>query len=162
MTVQHKATSIQEVANELKAFGHRPLEHMYRIGALGPNVLLNHMTALDEFEVAMVKETGTKISHNPSSALKLSKGVTQTGKFPELLKAGVTVGLGTDAGNASNHSDIFRSMWLAVLLPRDARIDPQATTAEVGLEMATLNGAAASGWGDDRAAQGDLDPGGGE
>jgi 5-methylthioadenosine/S-adenosylhomocysteine deaminase len=156
IAVQHKATSVQEVANELKAFGHRPLEHMYRIGALGPNVLLNHMTALDEFEVAMVAETGTMISHNPSSALKLSKGVTQTGKFPELIQAGVTVALGTDAANASNHSDIFRSMWLAVLLPRDARIDPQVTRAEVGLEMATRNGARAAGWGD---AIGALAPG---
>lgn len=156
ITVQHKATSVQEVANELKVFGQRPLEHMYRIGALGSNVLLNHMTALERFEVEMVRETGTMISQNPSSALKLSKGVTQTGKFPELLEAGVTVGLGTDAANASNHSDIFRSMWLAVLLPRDARIDPQITTAEIGLEMATRNGARASGWGD---AVGALMPG---
>jgi cytosine/adenosine deaminase-related metal-dependent hydrolase len=147
---------VQEVANEVKVFGHRPLEHMYRIGALGSNVLLNHMTALEDFEVEMVRETGTTISHNPSSALKLSKGVTQTGRFPELLRAGVTIGLGTDAANASNHSDIFRSMWLAVLLPRDARIDPSITHAEVGLEMATLNGARAAGWGD---VVGELAPG---
>jgi 5-methylthioadenosine/S-adenosylhomocysteine deaminase len=147
ITVQHKATSVQEVANELAAFNHRPLEHMYRIGALGPNVVLNHMTALEEYEVDMVAETGTMISHNPSSALKLSKGVTQTGKFPELLRKGVRVALGTDAENASNHSDIFRSMWLAVLLPRDARIDPTLTVAEMGLEMAIANGAEVSGWG---------------
>jgi len=147
ITVQHKATSVQEVKNELNAFGHRPLEHMYRIGALGPNVLLNHMTALEEFEVDMVVETGTMVCHNPSSALKLSKGVTQTGKYPELYRAGVTVALGTDAANASNHSDIFRSMYLAVLLHRDARIDPTVTHAEMGLEMGTRNGAKAVGWG---------------
>ena len=156
IAVQHKATSVQEVQNELKAFGDRPVEHMYKIGALGPNVVLNHMTALEEFEVDYVVETGTMISHNPSSALKLSKGVTQTGKFPELLQRGATVGLGTDAENASNHSDIFRAMWLAVLLPRDARIDPSLTIAEQGLEMATLNGAKAAGWGEEVGA---LKPG---
>lgn len=146
VTVQHKATSVQEVANELKTFGHRPLEHMYKIGALGPNVLLNHMTALEQFEVEMVAETGTMICQNPSSALKLSKGVTQTGKYPEIYSAGVTVALGTDAANASNHSDIFRSMYLAVLLHRDARIDPSVTRAEMGLEMGTVNGVKALGW----------------
>lgn len=156
ITVQHKATSIQEVRNELEAFGQRPLEHMYHIGALGPNVLLNHMTALEDFEVQMVAETGTMVCHNPSSALKLSKGVTQTGKFPELFRAGVTVALGTDAANASNHSDIFRSMSLAVLLPRDARIDPTVTVAEMGLEMAILNGAKALGW---EGIIGSLQPG---
>ena len=154
--VQHKATSIQEVKNELKAFGDRPVEHLYKIGALGPNVVLSHMTALEDFEVDYVVETGAMISHNPSSALKLSKGLTQTGKFPELLQRGATVGLGTDAENASNHSDIFRSMWLAVLLPRDARIDPSVTVAEDGLEMATLNGARVAGWGGEVGA---LEPG---
>jgi 5-methylthioadenosine/S-adenosylhomocysteine deaminase len=156
ITVQHKATSLQEVRSELEAFGHRPLEHMHRIGALGPNVVLNHMTALEDFEVDLVVETGTIISHNASSALKLSKGVTQTGRFPELLAAGATIALGTDAENASNHSDIFRSMWLAVLLARDSRIDPTVTVAEDGLEMAIVGGAAASGWAD---AIGALVPG---
>lgn len=156
ISVQHKATSVQEVAMEQKAFGHRPLEHLYRIGALGPNVLLTHMTALDEADVGMVAETGTCISHNPSSALKLSKGVTQTGKFPELFAAGVTVALGTDAENASDHTDIFRAMYLAVLLPRDARIEPGITRAELGLELATRNGSRAIGWDEELGA---LEPG---
>lgn len=148
ITVQHKATSVQEVRSELNAFGQRPVEHMYAIGALGPEVVLNHMTALEDFEVDLVAETGTMICHNPSSALKLSKGVTQTGKFPELLRRGVVIGLGTDAANASNHSDIFRAMSLAVLLPRDARIDATVTVAEDGLDMAIRGGARVSGWGD--------------
>ncbi len=40
-TLMHKASSREEVASELKATGHRPVEHMYRIGALGSNVYLN-------------------------------------------------------------------------------------------------------------------------
>lgn len=148
VTVQHKATSVQEVRTELNAFGQRPVEHMHAIGALGPEVVLNHMTALEDFEVELVAETGTMICHNPSSALKLSKGVTQTGRFPELLRSGVVIGLGTDASNASNHSDIFRAMSLAVLLPRDARVDASVTVAEDGLDMATRGGARVSGWGD--------------
>ena len=147
--VLHKATSEQEVALELKAFGHRPLEHMYRIGALNERTFLNHMTALEPFEVDMVAETGARISHNPSSALRLAKGTTRTGKWPELLDAGVVVMLGTDAENASNYHDICRSMHLAALLPRDSRRDPTIMPAETVLEMATINGAKAMFWDDE-------------
>ncbi len=149
LCVLHKATSEQEVALELKAFGHRPVEHMYRIGALNDHVFLNHMTSLDEFEVDMLAETGARVSHNPSSALRLSKGTTQTGKLPELLRAGVPLALGTDAENASNFHDTVRSMYLATVLPRDARRDPAAVTVEQAVEMATLTGAAAMRWDDE-------------
>ena len=143
LCVLHKATSEQEVAREIEVTGHRPVEHMYEIGALNSHVLLNHMTSLENFEVDMLAETGARISQNPSSALKLAKGTTQTGKWPELVKADVPIALGTDADNASNHHDICRSMYLAALLPRDARRDPNAISAEQAVEMATIGGAKA-------------------
>ncbi len=141
--VLHKATSEREVAMELEVFGERPLQHMHSIGALNDHVLLNHMTSLDDFEVGLVADSGARISQNPSSALKLAKGTTQTGKWPELVAASVPLALGTDAENVSNHQDICRSMQLAALLPRDARRDANAVTAEQAVEMATIGGATA-------------------
>jgi cytosine/adenosine deaminase-related metal-dependent hydrolase len=156
LTAQHKATSKEEVELELAAYGHRPVEHMYRIGALGPHQLLAHMVCLEEWEVPFLAETDTKISQNPSAALKLVKGTTVFGKFPELIEAGVAVGLGTDAVNASNFMDLVRAMYLATVLPRDARLDPAATKTETALEMATLGGARALRWEMDI---GSLEPG---
>jgi 5-methylthioadenosine/S-adenosylhomocysteine deaminase len=149
LCVLHKATSEQEVEIELRTFGHRPLEHMYRIGALNEHVFLAHMTSLDDFEVGMVAETGARISQNPSTALRLSKGTTQTGKWPELLAAGVPIALGTDAENASNFHDIVRSMYLATVLSRDAKRDPTAVSVEQAVEMATIRGAIAMRWDDE-------------
>jgi cytosine/adenosine deaminase-related metal-dependent hydrolase len=154
--VLHKSTSEREVELELATFGHRPVEHMHEIGALNERTLLNHMTSLDDRDVGFVRDSGARISQNPSSALKLAKGTTQTGKWPELLAAGVPMALGTDAENVSNHTDICRSMQLAALLPRDARRDPGAVTAEQAVEMATISGAAAL-WMDD--VTGSLEPG---
>ncbi len=154
--VLHKLTSEREVELELATFGHRPVEHMHQIGALNERTLLNHMTSLDDRDVRYVADAGARISQNPSSALKLAKGTTQTGKWPELLAAGVPMALGTDAENVSNHTDICRSMQLAALLPRDARRDPRAVTAEQAVEMATISGATAL-WMDD--VTGSLEPG---
>jgi 5-methylthioadenosine/S-adenosylhomocysteine deaminase len=156
LCVLHKATSEQEVELELGAFGHRPLEHMYRIGALNEHVFLNHMTSLEAFEVDMVAQARARVSCNPSSALRLSKGTTQTGMWPELLRAGVPVALGTDAENASNFHDLVRSMYLATVLPRDARRDPGAVSVEQAVEMATLAGAVAMRWDDEL---GSIEPG---
>ena len=141
--VLHKSTSEREVELELATYGERPVAHMATIGALNERTLLNHMTSLDDNDVAVVAAAGARISQNPSSALKLAKGTTQTGKWPELLAAGVPMALGTDAENVSNHTDICRAMQLAALLPRDARRDPRAVTAEQAVEMATIGGATA-------------------
>ncbi len=73
-TLMHKASSREEVASELKVTGHRPVEHMYRIGSLGPNVYLNHMTAVEAFEVDMLAETDTKVCQNPPAALEARQG----------------------------------------------------------------------------------------
>lgn len=141
--VLHKSTSQAEVELELRVFGERPVAHMDTIGALHDRVLLNHMTSLDEHDVEVIRASGARISQNPTSALKLAKGTTQTGKWKELAAAGVPMALGTDAENVSNHTDICRAMQLAALLPRDATRDPNAISAEQALEMATLGGATA-------------------
>lgn len=149
LCVLHKATSQQEVELELEVFGHRPVEHMHAIGALNEHVLLNHMTCLEDFEVGLIADSGARISQNPSSALKLAKGTTQTGKWPELIAAGVPIALGTDAENVSNYTDVCRAIHLAALLPRDARRDPNAVSAEQAVEMATIGGATALRWDDE-------------
>ncbi|MQY25823.1 amidohydrolase family protein [Nocardia aurantia] len=154
--VLHKSTSEAEVEMELRTFGERPVAHMHSIGALHDRVLLNHMTSLDDRDVAIVRDTGARISQNPTSALKLAKGTTRTGKWKELADAGVPMALGTDAENVSNHQDICRAMQLAALLPRDMHRDPNAVTAEQALEMATLGGATALRMQDE---VGSLEPG---
>jgi 5-methylthioadenosine/S-adenosylhomocysteine deaminase len=154
--VLHKSTSENEVALELAAFGERPVAHLATIGALHDRVLLNHMTSLDDNDVQAVAASGARVSQNPTSALKLAKGTTQTGKWKALSDAGVPMALGTDAENVSNHQDVCRAMQLAALLPRDMLRDPNAVSAEQALEMATLGGATALWWSD---AAGSLEPG---
>ena len=81
------------------------------------------------------------VAHCPTTALKVSYGVTQIGKFPEMVQRGVNVSIGTDGNNASNYSDLMRATYLVAGLFKDARMDPQMFPAETAYEMATLGGA---------------------
>jgi cytosine/adenosine deaminase-related metal-dependent hydrolase len=116
---------------------------MADLGVLGNNVVLVHMVHVDDNELRLVKEHGVHVVHCPTTALKVAYGVTQIGKFPEMLDAGINVCLGCDGSNAANYMDMLRATYLAAGLFKDARRDATMIPAETAFEMATLNGAKA-------------------
>jgi len=122
-------------------FGQRPMVHLAEIGALGENAALTHCVHVDDQEIEVMAEAGVHVAHCPTTALKVSYGITQVGKFPEMVQKGINVSLGTDGNNASNYSDLMRATYLVAGLFKDARTDPQMFPAEIAYEMATLNGA---------------------
>ena len=145
----HLAAMLEEVTDTRMKTGHRPVEHMHALGVLDSNVALIHMVHVTEREIDMLAETGTQVIHCPSTALKLSYGLSSVGRFPEMVAKGVNVGIGTDASDCSNYADMIRLMYLAAALPKDYRYDPNAGSAETAIEMATINGAKAIGMEDE-------------
>jgi 5-methylthioadenosine/S-adenosylhomocysteine deaminase len=89
-----------------------------------------------------MRETGTHISHNPSSNAKLGNGIA---RLPEMLAAGINVGLGHDAAECNNSCDMFEVMKFASLMHRAARVDASLQQAPDVVAMATRNGATALG-----------------
>jgi len=129
----------------LAEFGHRPMIHLAELGVLRPDVAITHCVQIDNAELAVMAEAGVSVAHCPTTALKVSYGVTQVGKMPEMVQAGMNVAIGTDGNNASNYSDLMRATYLVAGLFKDGRMDPQMFPAEKAYEMATLGGAAAMG-----------------
>ncbi len=125
------------------AFGQRPIAHLAEIGVLDAQPVITHCVQLDDREVDLLAQHGAHVAHCPTTALKVSYGVTQVGKFPEMVAKGVNVAIGTDGNNASNYSDLMRATYLVAGLFKDARQDPQMFPAEKAYEMATLGGARA-------------------
>ena len=125
------------------AFGRRPMIHLAETGVLGPDVVMTHCVQVDEREVAAIAASGAHVVHCPTTALKVSYGVTQVGKMPEMAMSGINLAIGTDGNNASNYSDLMRATYLVAGLFKDARQDPQMFPAEMAYEMATLGGARA-------------------
>ncbi|MDY7101165.1 MAG: amidohydrolase family protein [Actinomycetota bacterium] len=124
-------------------FGQRPMVHLDEIGVLKPATAITHCVHVDDREIALMANHGVSVAHCPTTALKVSYGVTQIGKMPEMVQAGVNLGIGTDGNNASNYSDLMRATYLVAGLFKDARTDPQMFPAEKAFEMATLGGAKA-------------------
>ena len=127
----------------ISEFGHRPMIHLDELGILGEDVVMTHCVQVDDREIGVMAKSGVNVSHCPTTALKVSYGITQVGKIPEMRMAGINVAIGTDGNNASNYSDLMRATYLVAGLFKDSRQDPQMFPAEIAYEMATLGGAKA-------------------
>ena len=152
----HFNNSASYVESCLKDHGMRPSQYLESLGVLGENVVLSHCLGLDLSEVETLARTGTKVVAVPTAAVKSGYGMTAGssdvapgGLLPEMLEAGITAGIGTDAGNNSNAVETNRAMYLIAVLYKDARRDTTAITAETALELATIGGAHALGLGDE-------------
>ncbi len=138
----HMNESLTEVENSKQRFGRRPTEVAYDAGILGRNCIAAHCVWLSDTELALMRETGTQISHNPTSNAKLGNGIA---RLPEMLGAGINVGLGHDAAECNNSRDLFEVMKFASLIHRASRVDASLQQAPDVVRMATRNGADALG-----------------
>jgi len=118
--------------------GLRTLEHYDRIGAAGPNFLASQCVQLSERERAIIADRDVRVSHMPLANCEVGGGIAP---IPELLDAGVTVGLGSDG----YVNDFFEVMRGAFLLHKARLLDPGAMPAATVLAMATEGGANALG-----------------
>jgi len=122
--------------------GMRNIAYLKHLGLTDENLILAHCIWLDEEEKRILADTGTKISHCPSSNLKLASGIAH---IPELLSIGCDVSLAADGSPCSNNLDMFTEMRHAALIQKTRLFDPTAMTASAVFEMATLAGAKAMG-----------------
>ncbi|MDH3667023.1 MAG: amidohydrolase family protein [Paracoccaceae bacterium] len=111
------------------------------LGLLGPFALLSHSVDLTEADFAALAETGAHIVHNPSAIMS----VYGRCPAPELIEAGVTVCLGSDAGAPDRGFDMFRHMAQCMHYHRRHFRDPAYMPPGKVLEMATIDAARALG-----------------
>ncbi len=137
----HMSPALLDPDGFIAEFGHRPMVHLAELGVLGSDVAITHCVRVDDQELRIMAEHRVNVAHCPTTALKVSYGVTQFGKMPEMVQAGINVSIGTDGNNASNYSDLHRAAYLVAGLFKDARVDPQMFPAEMAYEMATIGGA---------------------
>jgi 5-methylthioadenosine/S-adenosylhomocysteine deaminase len=123
-------------------FGKSAVSFLKDIGYLDDQLIAFHCVSFTGEDIDLFASHGCKISHNPASNMKLASGVAPV---PEMLKAGITVGLGTDGCASNNNLDMIKEMSTAAKLHKVARLDPTVMDAQTVVRMATVEGAKALG-----------------
>lgn len=122
------------------------IARLHRIGILGRKTLLAHPLFVDDREMEMIASTGTGAVFCPSSSAR-SHGPGAFRAVPEMLRRGITVGVGSDSASSSRHLDMTRSMHLLSLLCTGTGDGASHLLPDRLLEMGTLSGARALGIG---------------
>lgn len=95
----HLSQSLREVAQVKRLYEKTPVEYLHSVGVLGETLLAAHCIYISDYDLRLLRETGTRVLHCPRPYIL--EGTTAP--LSRWLDEGVNVGLGTD--------NVFHSMW---------------------------------------------------
>ncbi|GGQ93049.1 8-oxoguanine deaminase [Streptomyces griseorubens] len=149
----HGSETVEEEKFCHELFGMGPTDYFESTGWLGDDVWMAHCVHMNDPDIAAFARTGTGVAHCPSSNARLAAGIA---RVPDMLAAGVSVGLGVD-GTASNESgELHTELRNALLINRLGAHREKALTARQALRLGTHGGARVLGRADEI---GSLEPG---
>lgn len=134
----HVQETIYQKMYGTRHWGKTPLAHLNDLGFLGPEVSIAHGTWLSESDIDLMAETGTMLSHNPSSNLRLSSGVAPINR---LLERGIEVAIGIDEAGINDDNDILQEMRLAQKIHREPGVGVESPSSHRIFDIATRAGA---------------------
>ncbi|MCA1221738.1 8-oxoguanine deaminase [Streptomyces sp. 8L] len=134
----HGSETVEEEQFCKELFGMGPTDYFESTGWLGPDVWMAHCVHMNDADIAAFARTGTGVAHCPSSNARLAAGIA---RVPDMLAAGVPVGLGVD-GTASNESgELHTELRNALLVNRLGAHREAALTTRRALRLGTYGGA---------------------
>ncbi|MBK7106137.1 MAG: amidohydrolase family protein [Ignavibacteriae bacterium] len=135
----HSSENKSEIEAVKQMHNMENIEYFDSINILGDHTVLAHGIHVNEKEIGLLKNSKTRISHCPSSNLKLGSGVAD---IPRYLKENISVSLGADGAPCNNNLSQFTEMRLASLIQKP-RYSPTAMDALIVFRLATIEGAKA-------------------
>lgn len=135
----HLCESVYEPSLCRDKYGMGPVHLYEKLGCLGENVLASQGVQLSLEEIKILADYGCKMVHMPLSNCEVGGGIAPV---PEMLEAGLPVGLGSDG----YINDFFEVMRGAFLLHKAAKQDPGIMPAKTVFRMATDLGAQVLGY----------------
>ncbi len=130
----HAAEGIADQEDSLRKSGKRVVERLNEAGILGPRSILAHCVHVDAWEMALLRETGTWVTHQPRSNMNNAVGVADV---TAMLRGGINVGLGNDGFS----NDMFTEMKTTYLVHKLHRADPRAMGGYAVMQLAYSNNA---------------------
>ncbi|MCB2154723.1 8-oxoguanine deaminase [bacterium] len=133
----HLAETLDENDYCWERFGCRPLDYVAKMGWEGPDVWFAHAVYLNAAERKRCAENGTGVAHCPASNGRLGSGIAP---IPQMVAAGMKVGLGVDGSSSNDSGDMLGEARLAFLTHRAAQ-GVQAIDTRKTLWLGTRGGA---------------------
>lgn len=117
------------------------VKHLDRIGFLNHRLSCAHTIWIDDDDIELMAARGAIAVHNPESNLKIGAGIAPVSR---MLKAGMTVALGTDGASTNDNLDMHEVMRFAIMLQRPfERVRANWPSVADAFTMATTAGAKA-------------------
>ena len=135
----HSSENKTEVETVRKMTGKENVEYFDSIGILDSHTVLAHCIHLNETELKTLKKNSVRVSHCPSSNLKLGSGIAD---IPRFIKEKISVSLGADGAPCNNSLSVFSEMRHAALIQKPIH-GPTAMDALTVFRLATIEGAKA-------------------
>jgi putative selenium metabolism protein SsnA len=134
----HAAEGPADQEDSLAQYGLRTIDRLQSRGILGPRSIVAHVTAIDAWEMAVLRESGTWVTHQPRSNMNNAVGVAD---MPAMLRGGMPICLGNDGFS----NDMFTEMKTAYLLHKVWRYDPRTMPGNQVIDMAYRHNARLAG-----------------
>ncbi|TMK85233.1 MAG: amidohydrolase [Actinobacteria bacterium] len=138
----HVAEGQYERDQSLERHGLTPVGFLDSLGVLSQRTLMVHCVWVDEKDLAIMRDRGVRVVHNPSANAFLGDGIAPV---REMLELGIPVCLGTDGGCTNNRQSVFEEMRMAALLAKARAADASILGAEETVLMGTARGGEALG-----------------
>ncbi len=128
----HVAEHEADEYDSREQYGRRVVDRLAALGVLGPRSIVAHCVHVDARELALLRETGTWVTHQPRSNMNNAVGAAPA---ESMLRLGIPVCLGNDGmGNA---------MWAewkeAYFMHKQAHRDPRRMNGMDVAQMAVHN-----------------------
>jgi putative selenium metabolism protein SsnA len=148
----HAAEGISDQEDSLQKSGKRVVERLHDAGILGPKSILVHCVHVDAWEMELLRDSGTWVTHQPRSNMNNAVGVAPV---ETMLRGGIPVAMGND-GFSNNMWAEWKAAYLVHKLWHG---DPRRMGGYHVMQMAVANNAALARvfWPD--APLGEISPG---
>ncbi|MFO7941467.1 MAG: amidohydrolase [Bacillota bacterium] len=139
----HLAETEGEIRGIMDRYGKGPVDYYDQVGLLDISpITLAHGVHLDDDDMRRLATRGAAVVPCPRSNLRLASGIA---RIEDMLRAGLTVGLGTDGAASAGTLNMWEEMRFASYLQKGSRLDSRAMPASRTLYLATHGGACALG-----------------
>ncbi|MDP8235905.1 MAG: amidohydrolase family protein [Candidatus Erginobacter occultus] len=112
-----------------------PVEYLHRVNALDGNTILAHQVNNTPIDLAILKETGTNLVHNPLANTILGSGMPP---LIEMMELGIPVAISTDGSGSADSQNMLAAARLASQYQKAFHPGRPAAPGQQVLEMVTV------------------------